>query len=89
MTQTFKSSDESQRKWAKEFSIANWNNAIYINEAAFYGGDVTHKKWVSVSEEYSVKRARAYFKCNVFGLIHIMAILTIELFEGGFNSHKF
>ena len=24
----------------------------------------------------------------MFGLIHIMEILTFELFEGGFNSHK-
>ena len=55
----------------------------------FYWGDATHKKWVSASEEYSVKRTRANFKCNVFGLIHITTILTFELFEGGFNSDKF
>ena len=47
------------------------------------------KKWISASEEYSVKRTRANFKCNVLGLIHITAILTFELFEGGFNSDKF
>ena len=55
----------------------------------FYGGDVTNKKWVSASEEYSVKRTRTNFKCNVFGLIHITGILTFELFEVGFNSDKF
>ena len=47
------------------------------------------KKWVSASEEYSVKRTRANFKRNVFGLIHITAILIFELFEGGFNSYNF
>ena len=80
---------EAREKWAKESSVVNWNNAIYIDEAAFYGGDVTHKKWISASEEYSVKRTRANFKCNVFGLIHITGVLTFELFEGGFNSDKF
>ena len=89
MTQTFKSSDGGQRKWTKESSLANWNNAIYSDEAAFYRGDVTHKKWVSVSEEHSAKITRAKFKCNVFGWIHITGILTFELFEGGFNSDKF
>ena len=89
MTQAFKSSDGSQRKWTKESSLANWNNAIYIDEVAFYGGDVTHKKWVSVSEEYSVKITRAKFKCNVFGWIHITGISTFELSEGDFNSNKF
>ena len=80
---------EAREKWAKESRILNRSNAIYINETVFYEGDVTHKKWVSASEEYSVKRARANFKCNVFGLIHITAILTFELIEGGFNSDKF
>ena len=80
---------ETRENFEKMFSVVNWNNAIYIDEAAFYGGDVTHKKWVSASEEYSVKRTRANFKCNVFGLIHITGILTFELFEGGFNSDKF
>ena len=47
------------------------------------------KKCVFASEEYSVKRTRANFKCNVFGLIHITGILTFELFERGFNSDKF
>ena len=44
---------------------------------------------MSASEEYSAKWIRANFKCNVFGFIHITAILTFELFEGGFNSDKF
>ena len=35
------------------------------------------------------KRTRAIYKFNVFDLIHITAILTFELFEGGFSSHKF
>ena len=34
---------EAIEKWAKESSLVKWNNAIYIDEAAFYGGDVTHK----------------------------------------------
>ena len=84
-----KSRKEAREKWAKESSVVNWNNAIYIDEAAFFGRDVTHKKWVSSSEEYLVKRTRANFKCNVFSLIHITGILTFELFEGGFNSDKF
>ena len=84
-----KSQIEAREKWAKESSVVNWNNAIYIDEAAFYGGDDTHKKWVSASEEYSVKRTRANFKCNVFSLINITGILTFELFEGGFNNDKF
>ena len=46
---------EAREKWAKESSLVNWNNAIYINETTFYGGNVTHKKWVSASEEYSQK----------------------------------
>ena len=84
-----KSQIEAREKCAKESSVVNWNNAIYIDEAEFYGGDVTHKKWVSASEEYSVKRTRAKFKCNVFSLINITGILTFELFEGGFNNDKF
>ena len=80
---------EAREKWAKESSLVNKSNAIYIDETTFYEGNVTHKKWVSASEEYSVKRTRANFKCNVFGLIHITAIFTFELFEGGFNSDKF
>ena len=43
MSQTFKSSDGGQRKWAKESNLVNWNNAIYIDEAALYGGDFSHK----------------------------------------------
>ena len=80
---------EAKEKWAKESSLVNWNNAIYIDEAAFFRGDVANKKWVSASEEYSVKNTRASFKCNVFGLNHITGILTFELFEGDFNSDKF
>ena len=34
---------EAREKWVKESSVVNWDNAIYIDEAAFYGGDVTHK----------------------------------------------
>ena len=34
---------EAREKLAKESSLVNWSNAIYINEAAFYGGDITHK----------------------------------------------
>ena len=79
---------EAREKWAKESSVVNRKNAIYIDEAAFYEGDVTHKKCVSSSEEYLVKRTRAKFKYNVFGLIHITGILTFDLFEGGFNSNK-
>ena len=44
---------------------------------------------MSASEEYSVERTRANFKCDVFCLIHITRILTFELFEWGFNSYKF
>ena len=80
---------EVREKWAKDSSVVNWNNAIYIDEAAFYGGDFTHKKYVSASEEYSVKRARSNFKCKVFYSIYITGILTFEFFEGGFNSDKF
>ena len=54
-TQTFKSSDGSQRKWAKESSLVNRSNVIYIDETAFYEGDVTHKKWVSASEDIQLK----------------------------------
>ena len=61
----------------------------FIYEAAFYGGDVTHKKWVAASEEYSVKRTTANFKCSEYDLIQITIILTFELFEGGFNSYNF
>ena len=28
---------EAREKWAKKSSVVNWNNAIYIDEAAFYG----------------------------------------------------
>ena len=34
---------EAREKWAKESSVVNWNNAIYIDEAAFYGGDLLTK----------------------------------------------
>ena len=87
MIHTFKSSDESQRKMrerVQSFKLEQCN----IYEAAFYGGNVTHQKWVAASEEYSVKRARANFKCNVIWLIRITGILTFKLFEGGFNRVK-
>ena len=35
---------EAREKWAKESSLVNRSNAIYIDETAFYEGDVTHKK---------------------------------------------
>ena len=35
---------EARLKWAKESSFVNRSNAIYIDETAFYEGDVTHKK---------------------------------------------
>ena len=44
---------------------------------------------MSAREEYLVKRTRANFKCNVFGLIRITPILTFELIEAGFNIDKF
>ena len=47
---------EAREKWAKESSLVNRSNAIYIDETAFYEGDVTHKKWVFASEEYSVQK---------------------------------
>ena len=34
---------EAREKWTKESSLVYWNNPIYIDEAAFYGGDVAHK----------------------------------------------
>ena len=43
VTQTFKVQMEAREKWVKESSVVNLNNAIYIDEAAFYEGDVTHK----------------------------------------------
>ena len=39
---------------------------------------------MAAREEYSKNKTKASFKCNVFGLIHNMGILTFELFEGGF-----
>ena len=47
---------EAREKWAKESSLVNRSNEIYIDETAFYEGDVTHKKWVFASEEYSVQK---------------------------------
>ena len=35
---------KSEKKWAKESSLVNWNYVIYLDEAAFYRGDVTYKK---------------------------------------------
>ena len=35
---------EAREILAKESSLVNWNNATYIDEAAFYGGDIAHKK---------------------------------------------
>ena len=89
VTEVFKSSDRNKRKWSKESSLLNWNNAIYLDEAAFLGWDVTYKNWVAASEKYSAKRTKAKFKCNSFRLINITGILTFELFKGGFNSDKF
>ena len=34
---------ESREKWMKESSLVNWNNLIYLDQAAFYKRDVTHK----------------------------------------------
>ena len=36
-----KSQLEVRDKWAKEFSLVNWNNAIYFVQAGFFGGNVT------------------------------------------------
>ena len=36
---------EAREKWAKESSHENRSNEIYIDETAFYEGDVTHKNW--------------------------------------------
>ena len=34
---------EAREKLANKSSLVNWSNAIYIDEAEFYGGDFTHK----------------------------------------------
>ena len=40
---------------AKESSFVYWNNAVYLDETALYGRDVTHKKRVAVSERIQSK----------------------------------
>ena len=44
MTQIIISSMEVGEELAKESSFVYWNNAVYLDETALYGRDVTHKK---------------------------------------------
>ena len=50
-----KSQMEAREKWAKESSVVNWNNAVYIDEAAFYGGDFTQKMGICKWRVFSQK----------------------------------